>query len=68
MDQIGCFVQLEKVKSNRQGLVHISQIQDSRVTNPFDLLHNGQRVWVKVIAILNDKIRLSMKEVDQKTG
>jgi predicted RNA-binding protein with RPS1 domain len=38
------------------------------VSHPHDVVHRNQKVWIKVIAIINDKIRLSMKDVDQKTG
>lgn len=68
IDDIGCFVQLQDVKGDRQGLVHISQIQQERVSHPHDVVTRNQRVWVKVIDIIDDKIRLSMKDVDQKTG
>ena len=48
--------------------MHISQIQETRVTNPFDVIKENQKVWVKVIEIVDDRIRLSIKEVNQDTG
>lgn len=38
------------------------------VNQPSDLVKEKDRVWVKVIGIMEDRIRLSMKDVDQKTG
>lgn len=54
----GAFVKLENGLS---GLVHVSQISDKRIKTPADVLEIGQEVDVKVIAIKNGKISLSMK-------
>ena len=50
--------------------MHISQIRSSRVTNVDDVLSKNQIVFVKVLSInkSDNKISLSMKEVDQSTG
>lgn len=48
--------------------MHISQIQENRVSNPYDIVEENKIVWVKVIEIVEDRIRLSMKEVNQETG
>jgi predicted RNA-binding protein with RPS1 domain len=53
----------------RDGLVHISEIQDSRVDRIADVLAIGQIVRVKVLEIdSRGRIRLSMRLVDQETG
>lgn len=54
----GAFVKLENGLS---GLVHVSQISDKRIKTPADVLEIGQEVDVKVIAIKDGKISLSMK-------
>ena len=51
------------------GLVHVSEMAPYRVGKVTDLLHEGDKVWVKCMGADNrGKIRLSMKCVDQKTG
>ncbi|QDZ17912.1 DEAH-box nuclear pre-mRNA splicing factor [Chloropicon primus] len=67
---IGCFVQLEGVAGRRQGLVHVSQLENRRVDHPRDVVSREDSVWVKVISIdlQRNRIGLSMKEVDQNTG
>ncbi len=53
----------------RDGLVHVSQINNSRVQHPSDVLREGQEVKVKLVGFDDrGKVRLSMKMVDQKTG
>ena len=64
VQDFGVFVQLSNFKGRKEGLVHISNIREKRVTNPFDVLKRNQKVWVKVISIVGDKIGLSMREVD----
>ena len=64
----GCFVLLENFVPKKEGLVHISNIRDKRITNAFEAVQRNQNVKVKVIAIAGSKISLSMKEVDQETG
>ena len=43
------------------GLVHISQISNQRVANVGSVLKAGEKVKVKVIAIKDGKLSLSMK-------
>lgn len=51
------------------GLVHISEMADSRVNVVTDVVNEGDTVKVKVLEIDNrGKVRLSMKVVDQQTG
>ncbi|KIW60123.1 hypothetical protein PV05_00364 [Exophiala xenobiotica] len=65
----GAFADLQGVKGRVSGLIHVSAIQEgARVNHPSDLLSRGQHVKVKVIKMENNKISLSMKEVDQDTG
>ncbi len=53
----------------RDGLVHVSQIENRRVNHPSDVLSEGQEVWVKLLGFDDrGKVRLSMKVVDQKSG
>lgn len=47
------------------GLVHISQIADRRINKVTDVLHEGDRVMVKVLEIERGKVRLTMRGVDQ---
>ena len=65
----GAFANLEGVKGKPSGLIHVSAIQEgARVNHPSDLLSRGQSVKVKVVKMENNKISLSMKEVDQVSG
>ncbi|MDO6730328.1 polyribonucleotide nucleotidyltransferase [Marinovum sp. 2_MG-2023] len=53
----------------RDGLVHVSQIENRRLNHPSDVLKEGQEVWVKLLGFDDrGKVRLSMKIVDQETG
>lgn len=63
----GCFVQLNDFRG-KEGLVHISQIASRRVVNAKEAVKRDQEVWVKVISILGQKMSLSLRDVDQKTG
>lgn len=59
----GAFIKLEDGLS---GLVHVSQISTKRVNQPSDVLKVGDAVKVKVIAIKEGKISLSMKVLEEK--
>jgi polyribonucleotide nucleotidyltransferase len=53
----------------RDGLVHVSQIENRRLNHPSDVLKEGQEVWVKLLGFDDrGKVRLAMKMVDQTTG
>ena len=53
----------------RDGLVHVSQIENRRLNHPSDVLKEGQEVKVKLLGFDDrGKVRLSMKVVDQDTG
>jgi 4-hydroxy-3-methylbut-2-enyl diphosphate reductase len=60
----GAFVQLEE---GIDGLVHISQIAQHRISKPEEVLQVGQEVKVKVLAVTNEprRISLSIREVEQ---
>ena len=54
---------------SRDGLVHISELENRRVAKVTDVVNEGDEVKVKVLAIDDrGKVRLSMKVVDQGTG
>lgn len=59
----GAFIRLENGLS---GLVHVSQISDKRVPTPSKVLKEGETVKVKVIAIKDGKLSLSMKALLEK--
>ena len=53
----------------RDGLVHVSQMSNERVSHPKDILTEGQAVKVKLMGFdERGKVRLSMKAIDQETG
>ena len=57
----GAFVNLGNGLS---GLVHISQISQQRIKHPKAVLEEGQKVKVKIIAVKDGKISLSMKALE----
>ncbi|KAH0453564.1 hypothetical protein IEQ34_017888 [Dendrobium chrysotoxum] len=63
----GCFVELSDFRG-KEGLVHVSQIANRRVTNAKEEVKRGQDVYVKVISVSGKKLSLSMRDVDQNTG
>ncbi len=58
----GAFVRLDNGVS---GLVHISQIAGKRIKHPSEVLSVGDRVKVKVIAIKDGKLSLSIREAEE---
>lgn len=58
----GAFVLLE---SGLTGLLHISQISTQRIKHPGVVLKEGQKVTVKIIAVGDGKISLSMKALEE---
>lgn len=60
--KFGAFVALPEGKS---GLVHISEIANTYVSDVHDFVQDGQAVKVKVIGIMDDgKINLSIKKAE----
>ena len=54
---------------SRDGLVHISELENRRVDKVTDVVNEGDQVKVKVLAVDDrGKVRLSMKVVNQETG
>jgi len=64
----GCFVALEGIKGKREGLVHVSQLSQTRVNDANDIVKRNQPVKVKVLSMTGTRISLSLRDVDQATG
>ena len=54
----GAFVEL---LPGKEGLLHISEIDSKRTNKVSDVLKMGDEVKVKVLAVENDRIKLSRK-------
>ncbi|KAI8017549.1 putative pre-mRNA-splicing factor ATP-dependent RNA helicase DEAH5 [Camellia lanceoleosa] len=52
----GCFVQLTNFRG-KEGLVHVSQIANRRISNTKDFVKRDQEVYVKVISVSVDDRR-----------
>ena len=53
----------------KDGLVHISQLSQTKVAKTTDVVQEGQIVKVKLMGVDDrGKVKLSMKAVDQTTG
>jgi len=64
--EFGAFVNF---LGSRDGLVHISELQQGRVAKTADVVNVGDAVKVKVIGFdERGKVKLSMRVVDQATG
>lgn len=59
---------MQGFRTKHDGLVNAGDIAKTRVENPKDVLKRDQEVFVKVISMAGGRIRLSMRDVDQKTG
>jgi ATP-dependent RNA helicase DHX8/PRP22 len=64
----GAFVRLEGIKGRAEGLVHVGSLIQGRVNNPREVVKQNQPVKVKVMSIAGNRVGLSMKDVDQRTG
>ena len=62
LQNYGAFVNLG---NGLTGLVHISQICNQRIAHPSSVLKVGQKVKVKVTAIKDSKLSLSMKALEE---
>lgn len=61
----GAFVNI----GGKDGLVHVSELDDERVGKVTDILNEGDMVYVMVLEVdARGKIRLSRRMVDQSTG
>jgi polyribonucleotide nucleotidyltransferase len=54
--EFGCFVE---VKAGKEGLVHISELSDTRVNRTEDVVKMGEEMWVKCIGV-DDKGRVKL--------
>jgi polyribonucleotide nucleotidyltransferase len=64
--EFGAFVNF---LGSRDGLVHISELQQGRANKTTDVVKEGDQVKVKVLGFDDrGKVKLSMKQVDQNTG
>ena len=61
----GAFV---NIGNGLSGLVHVSQISDKRIKSPDVVLTVGDKVKVKVTAIKDGKLSLSMKALNDVTA
>ncbi|XP_013786552.1 nucleolar protein of 40 kDa-like [Limulus polyphemus] len=69
VQQYGAFIKIPGCAKN--GLVHKSQISNSKVDDATEVLIVGEKVWCKVLSFGEEddlKISLSMKVVDQGSG
>ena len=64
----GCFVELEGFRSKTEGLVHASNISATKRGSAKDMVSKGDNVWVKVVSRTGQRLGLSMRDVDQRTG
>ncbi|CAK9003303.1 Probable pre-mRNA-splicing factor ATP-dependent RNA helicase DEAH5 (DEAH RNA helicase homolog PRP22) [Durusdinium trenchii] len=74
-DSAGVFVCLDKFadpssrSGKKEGMVHRRSIaHNSGLKKPSNFVRSGDTVYVKVISILDGKMVLSMRDVDQNTG
>lgn len=58
----GAFVKIKVGKAELEGLVHVSEISYKKVALPSDVLKEGDKVQVKVLASHVGKLALSMKQ------
>ena len=64
----GVFIQLPQF-GRKEGLLHISQITGKgRLLSGKDAFKRGESVWVKVLSVNDNKMSLTMRDVDQATG
>jgi len=62
----GAFVQ---IMPGKDGLVHVSEMSEERVNKPSDVVSEGDKVTVKLLAIDDrGRLQLSMKAVNQETN
>lgn len=62
----GAFVE---IMPGKEGLVHVSEIREERVEKPSDVLKEGEKVTVKLVAIdERGRLQLSMKAAAREQG
>jgi small subunit ribosomal protein S1 len=57
-----------KITDDVEGLIHVSEITEERISTPADVLHVGQTVKARIIGINEEKrqVRLSMRNVHKQ--
>ncbi len=60
----GIFVMFDNGQS---GLIHISEISDKFVSSLDSITDKGEYILVKVIGFSDDKIKLSIKDIEYRT-
>lgn len=66
--EFGVFITLAQF-GRKEGLLHISQITGKgRIMSGKDAFKRGEAVWVKVLSVNDNKMSLTMRDVDQATG
>jgi small subunit ribosomal protein S1 len=60
----GAFV---RVRDGLEGLIHISELSHQRVAHPADVVHEGQRLRLKIISLDSERHRLglSLKQAEE---
>jgi small subunit ribosomal protein S1 len=60
----GAFV---RVRDGLEGLIHISELSHQRVAHPGDVVHEGQRLQLKIISLDSERHRLglSLKQAEE---
>ncbi len=65
----GAFVKIEvmigKKKAHIEGLVHVSELSYTKVNLPSDVIHEGDKVKVRVLAARDGKLALSVKRAQK---
>jgi len=73
VESYGAFLEFEdpKTKKSLRGLIHISHLASQRVEKVTDVVKQGQSVYAIILEVeygREKRIRLSMRDVDQRTG
>ena len=66
--KMGCFVHIFNVINSSLAIVHSSHVRQEPVDDITKVIREGLFVWVKVMEVLPDRVRLSMKEGNQYNG
>lgn len=68
--EYGAFANIETAEGRKEGLLHINEMKknDGRLVKPEDCVSKKQKIYVKVIGVVNSKLTLSMRDVDQTNG
>lgn len=67
--EFGAFVEIQGVRHQSQGLVHVKEIRKAHTASAKEILKRGEACWVKVMRVSSlegdQKVSLSMRDVDQ---